>query len=58
MFEKIIDINVGGVVRGTRLALESMEARGTGTLIYIARVPGHLPAPYIAAYNTSEYAVV
>lgn len=56
--EKVIDINLGGVMRGTRLALEAMERRGTGTIVNIASVAGHLPAPYMTAYSTSKHGVV
>jgi NADP-dependent 3-hydroxy acid dehydrogenase YdfG len=55
---RCIDINVHGVMTGTRLALERMLPRGDGQIINIASVAGVLPTPGLALYNASKAAVV
>lgn len=57
-FDRVIDINLKGVVYGTRVALEAMESAGSGTIVNMASVAGHLPAPLMTSYNASKFAVV
>lgn len=57
-FDHVININLRGVANGTHLALESMQAAGVGTIVNVASVAGHVPAPYMAAYVASKHAVV
>jgi short-subunit dehydrogenase len=57
-FEKVLDVNLRAVVRGTRLALSHMEQMGAGTVVNMASVAGFVPAPYLAAYSASKHAVV
>lgn len=57
-FERVIQINLNGVVLGTRLALERMEHAGFGTIVNIASVAGHIAAPYLSAYSASKHGVV
>lgn len=57
-FQKVIDINFSAVVWGTRLALEHMEEMGSGTIINMASVAGHIACPYLSAYSASKHAVV
>ncbi|GAA2419585.1 SDR family oxidoreductase [Actinomadura vinacea] len=55
---RCLDINVHGVMLGTKLALEGMLPRGKGHIINIASVAGMLPTPGLALYNASKAAVV
>ncbi|GAA1534645.1 SDR family oxidoreductase [Actinomadura kijaniata] len=55
---RCIDINVHGVMLGTKLAIERMRPRGRGHVINIASVAGLLPTPGLALYNASKAAVV
>ncbi|KAB2343387.1 SDR family oxidoreductase [Actinomadura rudentiformis] len=55
---RCIDINVHGVMLGTKLALDRMLSRGHGQIINIASVAGVVPTPGMALYNASKAAVV
>ncbi|MCP2340127.1 SDR family oxidoreductase [Actinomadura rupiterrae] len=55
---RCLDINVHGVMLGTKLALARMLPRGRGHVINIASVAGLLPTPGLALYNASKAAVV
>jgi NAD(P)-dependent dehydrogenase (short-subunit alcohol dehydrogenase family) len=55
---RCIDINVHGVMIGTKLALGLMLPRGRGQIINIASLAGVLPTPGLALYNASKAAVV
>jgi short-subunit dehydrogenase len=57
-FERVLAVNIGGVIHGTRLALEWMSARGGGAIVNMGSVAGFVPAPYLAAYSASKHAVV
>jgi NAD(P)-dependent dehydrogenase (short-subunit alcohol dehydrogenase family) len=55
---RCMDINVHGVMLGTKLALERFLPRGKGHVINIASLAGVLPTPGLALYNASKAAVV
>ncbi|MBX6766289.1 MAG: SDR family oxidoreductase [Actinomadura rubrobrunea] len=55
---RCMDVNVHGVMLGTKLALERMLPRGRGHVVNIASLAGVLPAPGLALYNASKAAVV
>lgn len=57
-FDRVIAINLHALVNGTRLALETMETQGSGTIVNMASVAGHLAAPFMTAYTASKFAVV
>ena len=57
-FEKVIQLNLGSVVHGSRLALSHMEEFGGGWIINMASVAGHLAAPFMTAYSATKHAVV
>lgn len=56
--KRVIDINLTAVMVNSRLALDRMKEQGSGVIINIASVAGHLPAPYLAAYSASKHGVV
>lgn len=55
---RCVDINVHGVMLGTKLAFGRMLPRGRGHVVNIASVAGLLPTPGLALYNASKAAVV
>ena len=56
--DAIIDINLNGVLRGTKLALPGMLARGSGHIVNVASYLGKAPAAGLATYCASKHAVV
>jgi NAD(P)-dependent dehydrogenase (short-subunit alcohol dehydrogenase family) len=55
---RIIDINVHGVLTGTKLAVRRMRARRTGHVINVASMAGKISPPGGATYVASKHAVV
>lgn len=55
---RCVDINLHGVVCGTRLALTRMIGRGSGHVINIASLSGLVPVPGQAVYNATKFGVV
>ncbi len=58
LIDRMIDINLGGVVNGTLAALEWMEPRRQGQIVNVASQAGRLSVPALAAYTASKYGVV
>ncbi len=56
--DAIIDVNLNGVLRGTKLALPGMIARGSGHIVNVASYLGKVPAAGLATYCASKHAVV
>jgi len=55
---RIIDVDVYGVIAGSKLAATRMTTRGSGHIINIASLAGLSPGPYLATYCASKHAVV
>jgi NAD(P)-dependent dehydrogenase (short-subunit alcohol dehydrogenase family) len=55
---RCIDINVHGVMLGTKLALGRMLPRGSGHIVNIASIAGVMFTPGLALYNASKAAVL
>ncbi|CAM2917733.1 SDR family oxidoreductase [Skermania piniformis] len=55
---RIIDINVMGVIHGSKLAAQRMVARRRGHIINVASLAGEMYAAGMATYCASKYAVV
>jgi NAD(P)-dependent dehydrogenase (short-subunit alcohol dehydrogenase family) len=53
-----VDINLHGVIYGTRAALRRMLPRGAGHIVNIASVAGRTGVPGIATYSATKHAVV
>jgi NAD(P)-dependent dehydrogenase (short-subunit alcohol dehydrogenase family) len=53
-----VDVNLLGVVHGTRLALPRLRARSGGHLVNVASSAGKLTPPGIATYTATKHAVV
>jgi NAD(P)-dependent dehydrogenase (short-subunit alcohol dehydrogenase family) len=55
---RIMDINVHGVIFGSKLALDRMRPRGRGHIVNVASQAGKAPFGGMATYCASKYAVV
>ncbi|OBJ00516.1 short-chain dehydrogenase [Mycobacterium sp. 1165196.3] len=55
---RILDINVYGVMLGSKLAAQRMVPRGTGHIINVASLAGELYIVGLATYCASKHAVV
>ncbi|MEU1426090.1 SDR family oxidoreductase [Nocardia sp. NPDC005746] len=55
---RILDINVYGVILGSKLAIARMLPRGRGHVINIASLAGESHIPGLATYNASKHAVL
>jgi len=58
MTDRILDINLRGVITGSRLALERFTGRGQGHLVNIASLAGVTGFPGLATYCATKFAVV
>jgi NAD(P)-dependent dehydrogenase (short-subunit alcohol dehydrogenase family) len=53
-----VEINVLGVIYGTKLALQRMLPRRCGHIINTASLAGELPVPGLATYCATKFAVI
>ncbi|MFI6362620.1 SDR family oxidoreductase [Nocardia sp. NPDC050630] len=58
MTDRIIAINLNGVIHGSRLAVQRFKNRGSGHLINIASLAGTQGFPGLATYCATKHAVV
>ena len=56
-FSHEIDVNLKGVLNGTRVVLGDMTARKAGTIINISSVSDRKTSPVAVGYTASKYAV-
>ena len=56
--KRMIDINLHGVIFGTKLALERMLPRNSGHIVNIASQAGKAGVPGVATYSATKHAVV
>lgn len=56
--DKMIDINLRGVVTGCKLAAERFVSRGGGTIINVASMAGVAGFPGVATYCATKFGVV
>ena len=57
-FDRILDINVRGVVHGVMAAYPRMVAQGFGQIVNTASLAGLGPAPFFTPYAMTKHAVV
>lgn len=58
LVRRAVDINVLGVMNGARAAARRMVARGGGRIVNVASIAGRMPAPGMAIYTATKFAVV
>jgi NADP-dependent 3-hydroxy acid dehydrogenase YdfG len=56
-WERMLDVNVKGMLNGIHLVLKSMIERQAGTIINISSVAGLKPGPNLAVYSGTKFAV-
>ena len=54
---RLFDTNLFGTIEGMQVAAPAMKAQGSGTIINISSVAGHIPVPYMAAYSATKHAM-
>ncbi len=57
-WQRLLDINLGGVIYGTTSAYQVMVKQGFGHIVNTASAGGLFPLPFGTAYATSKYAIV
>ncbi|EIM27533.1 SDR family oxidoreductase [Microvirga lotononidis] len=56
-WDRMVDVNIKGVLNGIAAVLPIMEARGDGHVINIASIGAHRVSPTAAVYCATKYAV-
>lgn len=56
-WDRMIDVNVRGVLHGIAAVLPGMEARGAGHIINVSSIGGHTVSPTAAVYCATKFAV-
>jgi NADP-dependent 3-hydroxy acid dehydrogenase YdfG len=56
-WDRMIDVNVRGVLHGIAAALPSMQARRSGQFINLSSIGGHAVSPTAAVYCATKFAV-
>jgi NAD(P)-dependent dehydrogenase (short-subunit alcohol dehydrogenase family) len=57
-WDRVLNINVKGVLLGCKLFLPAMIERGRGHIVNLASMAGYFPAPDLPIYCASKYAVL
>jgi NAD(P)-dependent dehydrogenase (short-subunit alcohol dehydrogenase family) len=55
---RMLEINLHGVIHGTKEAMRRMKPRGTGHIVNIASSAGKTGYPHIATYSATKHGVV
>jgi NADP-dependent 3-hydroxy acid dehydrogenase YdfG len=56
-WDRMIDVNIKGVLNGVAAVLPEMKARGSGQIINVASIGAHMVVPTGAVYCATKYAV-
>ena len=57
-WQRLIDINLMGVVRGCKTFVPHLKEQGGGHIVNIASIAGIANTPFMAAYNATKAAVI
>jgi short-subunit dehydrogenase len=55
--ERLVGVNLWGVIHGSRLAAERMRRQGSGHIVNVASMAGVFPVPFSAVYTATKHAV-
>jgi len=58
MFDKVLAVNVRGVLLGLQYTMPKIAERGGGSIIITSSVAGKVGSPGMAAYVTSKHAII
>src|SRR5207237_2074256 len=53
----LFDTNLFGAIECMQLVAPVMKRQGSGTIINISSIAGHIPVPFMAAYAASKHAL-
>ncbi|WP_236033336.1 SDR family NAD(P)-dependent oxidoreductase [Belnapia mucosa] len=56
--DRVVDVNLKGVIHGSHAALRQFRRQGFGTLVNIASVEGRVPLAYHASYAATKHAII
>ncbi|WP_291861532.1 SDR family oxidoreductase [Bradyrhizobium sp.] len=56
-WDRMIDVNIRGVLHGIAAVLPEMKARGEGHIVNVASIGAHVVVPTAAVYCATKYAV-
>lgn len=56
-WNRMIDVNIRGVLHGIAAALPTMQAQGAGQIINLSSIGGHAVSPTAAVYCATKFAV-
>ena len=56
-YRPLFDTNLFGAIEGMQVAIAQMRKQGSGTIINISSVAGHIAVPFMAAYSASKAAL-
>jgi len=54
---RMFDTNLFGAVTGMQVAIPKMREQGSGAILNISSVAGHIAVPYMAAYGATKHAL-
>lgn len=57
-WDRIVDVNLRGVIHGTRAAFARMAEQGGGHIVNVASMAGLAPTPLVSAYSMTKHGVV
>jgi NAD(P)-dependent dehydrogenase (short-subunit alcohol dehydrogenase family) len=56
-YRRMFDSNLFGAIDGMQAAIPAMKRQGSGTIINMSSVAGHIPLPFAAAYSATKFAM-
>src|SRR5262249_40584087 len=54
--KKVVDVNLWGVIHGSRLAAARMRRQKSGRVVNVASMAGVFPVPFSAVYTATKHA--
>ncbi|OUR95232.1 hypothetical protein A9Q84_15430 [Halobacteriovorax marinus] len=57
-FDRVMKLNFSVMAKFTHYLIGHMEERGSGSIMNVASVAGHVPCPFTASYSASKFAIV